>query len=412
MRQTGKRRLVWDDSGAFVLPRAVAEARATDAGNAGVSRGRPARVGVVYGGPSPEHDVSILTGLQAVHALVHAPGVGNVRSLYWSKAGDWYEVQVGAEAAGFVEGVPSGAARLRLISGPGGGFVKPTSGLRSREDHLDLDAVLVCCHGGPGEDGTLQAALDLTGVPYSGPTAMGAALGMDKLAFGALVIYAGLPALPRVPLSEVSEEPGFPPPYILKPRFGGSSIGIEVVADFDTARARLKANSHLRQGAVLEPYQAEMFDLQLAVRSWPELQLSAIEKPLRTRGGGEILGYEDKYVGSEGMTSAPRELPAQIGPDLEERIRALAPEVASLVGLRGVARLDFLSDGEDVFINEINTIPGSLSHYLWVDPGIAFTALMLDLLTEAIQRPASGYSSAGSDGSALRRAGSIASKLG
>ncbi len=155
-----------------------------------------------------------------------------------------------------------------------------------------------------------------------------------------------------------------------------------------------------------------MFDLQLALRSWPELQLSAVERPLRTRGGGEILGYEDKYVGSEGMTSAPRELPAQIEPELEQRIRALAPEVASLVGLRGVARLDFLSDGEDVFINEINTIPGSLSHYLWVDPRLAFTSLIFDMLTEAIQRPAAVYSSAGSDGSALRLAGSIASKLG
>jgi D-alanine-D-alanine ligase len=402
-----------DDRGAFVLPRSVTQARAGDAREVGASQGgRPARVGVIYGGPSPEHDVSILTGLQAVHALAHAPGVGSVRSLYWSKSGDWYEVQATTEAAGFVEGVPNNAVRLRLISCPGGGFVKPASGLRAKEDRLDLDAVLVCCHGGPGEDGTLQGALDLTGVPYSGPTAMGAALGMDKLAFGTLVIYAGLPALPRVPLSEDSEEPGFDPPYILKPRFGGSSIGIDVVADFDTARARLKANPHLRRGAVLEPYESEMFDLQLAVRSWPELQLSAVERPLRTRSGGEILGYQDKYVGSEGMTSAPRELPAQIEPELGERIRMLAPEVASLVGLRGVARLDFLSDGEDVFINEINTIPGSLSHYLWIDPRLPFTSLLLDLLAEAIQQPAAAYSSAGSDGSALRLAGSIASKLG
>ncbi len=206
---------------------------------------RPARVGVIYGGPSPEHDVSILTGLQAAHALVRAPGIGSVRSLYWSKAGDWYEVQVATEATGFVEGVPSNAVRLRLISGPGGGFARPASGLRAKEDRLDLDAVLVCCHGGPGEDGTLQGALDLTGVPYAGPTAMGAALGMDKLAFGALVIYAGLPALPRVPLSADSEEPRFDPPYILKPRFGGSSIGIEVVADFDTARARVEGQLSL-----------------------------------------------------------------------------------------------------------------------------------------------------------------------
>jgi len=374
--------------------------------------GLPPRVAVVYGGPSSEHDVSILTGLQAVHALSGATGVAGVRSLYWSKTGDWYEVHAGVEAAAFLEGVLSNAVRLRLVSGPGGGFSRPGSGLRGREDRLELDAVVVCCHGGPGEDGSLQGALDLAGIPYTGPTAIGAALGMDKLAFGALMVYAGLPALARVPLSEDSEEPRFAPPYILKPRFGGSSIGIEVVADFATARARLRANPHLRRAAVLEPYHEEMSDLQLAVRSWPELELSAIERPLRTRGDGEILGYEDKYVGSEGMTSAPRELPAKIGAVLGLRIRALAREVALLVGLRGVARLDFLSDGEELFVNEINTIPGSLSHYLWVDPRLPLKSLLLDLLAEARARPAAAYSSAGSDGSVLRVAGSIASKLG
>jgi D-alanine-D-alanine ligase len=374
--------------------------------------GLPARVAVIYGGPSPEHDVSILTGLQAVHALSRAQGIGSVRSLYWSKSGDWYEVHPTTEAAGFLEGVPSSAVRLRFISGLGGGFVRPKSGLRPREDRLDLDAILICCHGGPGEDGSLQGALDLTGLHYSGPTAIGAALGMDKLAFGALMVYAGLPALSRVPLTEDGEQPAFAPPYILKPRFGGSSIGIEVVADFATARARLKANPHLRRGAVLEPYHEEMFDLQLAARSWPDLQLSAIERPLRTRPDGEILGYQDKYVGAEGMTSAPRELPAKISPELDQRIRTLGREAALLVGLRGVARLDFLSDGEDLFINEINTIPGSLAHYLWIDPRLALTSLLLDLLTEAVARPAASYSTAGSDGSVLRVAGTIASKLG
>jgi D-alanine-D-alanine ligase len=275
-----------------------------------------------------------------------------------------------------------------------------------------LDGALLCCHGGPGEDGSLQGALDLAGVRYSGPSAIGAFLGMDKLAFGALMVYAGLPALARVPFDDVSDAPDFSPPYILKPRFGGSSIGIEVVADFATARARLAANPHLRRGCVLEPYREDMFDLQLAARSWPELQLSAIERPLRTRAGGEILGYQDKYVGAEGMTSAPRELPAEIDPGLADRIRALAREIALLVGLRGVARLDFLSDGEDLFVNEINTIPGSLSHYLFIDPKLPFTTLLLDLLTEATARPAASYSSAGSDGSVLRVAGSIASKLG
>ena len=224
--------------------------------------------------------------------------------------------------------------------------------------------------------------------------------------------HAGLPALPRVELNERSQEPGFAPPFIVKPRFGGSSIGVEVVADFATARARLRANTHLRRGAVLEPYHEEMFDLQVGARTWPELQLSAVERPLRTRSGGEILGYLDKYVGSEGMTSAPRELPAKIEPDIEQRIRVLATDVASLVALRGVSRLDFLSDGEDVFVNEINTIPGSLARYLWIEPRLPFDLLMVDLLTEAVERPAAAYSAAGADGSVLRAAGSIAGKLG
>ena len=163
---------------------------------------------------------------------------------------------------------------------------------------------------------------------------------------------------------------------------------------------------------MLEPYHEKLFDVQLAVRTWPELQLSAIERPLRTRSGGEILGYQDKYVGAEGMTSAPRELPAQIRPELERTIRTLSPEVASLVGLRGVARLDFLSDGDDVFVNEVNTIPGSLARYLWIEPTVPFGSLLLDLLAEAIARPSASYSAAGADGSVLRVAGSIAGKLG
>jgi D-alanine-D-alanine ligase len=402
MRSSALAHWAFDDRGTIGLPGA-ANLRAAAV---------PSRVAVLYGGPSPEHDVSILTGLQAVQGVARASGIGRVHSLYWSKSGDFYEIQVSTEAGAFLDGVPGNAAALRLISGAGGGFVKPGSGFRAKEERLDLDAVLVCCHGGPGEDGTLQGALDLAGVAYAGPTAMGAALGMDKLAFGALMGHAGLPALPRVELNERSQEPGFAPPFIVKPRFGGSSIGVEVVADFATARARLRANTHLRRGAVLEPYHEEMFDLQVGARTWPELQLSAVERPLRTRSGGEILGYLDKYVGSEGMTSAPRELPAKIEPDIEQRIRVLATDVASLVALRGVSRLDFLSDGEDVFVNEINTIPGSLARYLWIEPRLPFDLLMVDLLTEAVERPAAAYSAAGADGSVLRAAGSIAGKLG
>jgi len=368
-------------------------------------------VAVIFGGPSPEHDVSVLTGLQAARALSGRGGgsPGRVRCLFWSKTGDWYEVDPALEADAFLEGVPGGAARVRFHAGPGGGFAE--EGRRGRDRLLSLEAAVICCHGGPGEDGTLQAALDLAAVPYTGPTVPGAALGMDKLAFGAVTAAAGLPALPRSLLRPGSEPPAFDGPYIVKPRFGGSSIGIEVVDDFATARARLGVNRHLGFGAVIEPFRPDFFDLQVAVRTWPQLELSAVERPIRRAGASDILDYRDKYVAGEGMAGAARELPADIPSELEKEIRHAAERVAELTGVRGVARVDFLSDGRQALVNEVNTIPGSLARYLWVSPLLPFTALLDDLLAEARERPTHAYSAEGADGTVLRTAGSIAGKL-
>ncbi len=376
-----------------------------------------ADVVVIFGGPSPEHDVSVLTGLQAARALRAAlplTGGGQPRALYWSKTGEWYEVAPELEAEAFLEGVPRGSSRLELVARPGGGFVEP-GGRLGRSRPVEVDAAVVCCHGGPGEDGTLQAALDLCGIAYTGPTVAGAALGMDKLAFGGLLRANGVPTLDRVALSPRDEVPTslpFAGPYIVKPRFGGSSIGIDVVADRDTLAARLGANPHLAAGAVVEPYRPDLGDLQVAVRSWPDLALSTIERPLRSSGAGDILAYRDKYVAGEGMVAAPRELPAVLEAPLEAELRRLALVTARLVGVRGVARLDFLSDGTELVVNEVNTIPGSLARYLWTDPPVAFPDLLGSLLDEARRSPTHAYSAAGADGSVLRSAGTIAAKLG
>ncbi len=374
----------------------------------------PGRIGVLFGGPSPEHDVSILTGLQAALAL--EPSVGgraaSLHALYWSKGGEFFEVDPRLEAKAFLEGTPSGATPAQLVVGPGGGFSVRRGRIAAKFEPLELDALLNCCHGGPGEDGALQGALDLAGVAYSGPSASGAALGMDKLAFSGVVEAAGMSCLSRELLSGDGAGPAFVGPYIVKPRFGGSSIGIEVVEDLATARAQLGASVHFRRGAVIEPYRPDLTDLQVAIRTFPETELSAIERPIRTRPGGEILGYLDKYVGGEGMVSAPRELPASINPELEARVRATALQIGRLVEVRGVARIDFLSDGEELYVNEINTIPGSLSRHLFVSPELPFATLLADLLAEARERPAARLGSAGADGLVLRDAGAISAKLG
>jgi D-alanine-D-alanine ligase len=371
-------------------------------------------VAVIFGGPSPEHDVSVLTGLQAARGLAVGSATFapvTARAIFWSKTGDWYEVDPALEAEAFVEGVPRGATKLVLTAAPDGGFSEP-GGRLGRARAREIEAALVCCHGGPGEDGSLQATLDLAGIRYSGPTVSGAALGMDKLAFGSVMEAAGLPTLPRVVLAPDSEPPAFAGPYIVKPRFGGSSIGIDVVEDFATASARLGANPHLRFGAVLEPFRPDLSDLQVAVRSWPELELSAVERPIRASDTAAILDYRDKYVAGEGMAGASRELPARISAELEKDLRAAAERIAVLAGVRGVARIDFLSDGAQFVVNEVNTIPGSLARYLWVDPEVPFAALLHDLLAEARHRPTHAYSAAGADGTVLRSAGSIAGKLG
>jgi len=365
-----------------------------------------APIAVAFGGPSPEHDVSILTGLQAAREL-HRAGQP-VTGLYWAKTGDWYAVPATFEASAFTEGVPAGAEALRLALGEDGGFA--VSGRMGRTRPFALDVVVNCCHGGPGEDGSLQAALDLAGIPYTGPTAAGAALGMDKLAFAGVVSAVDLPCLARLALSP-GVELDFPGPYIVKPRFGGSSIGVEVVEDAETALARLDANPHLRRGAVVEPFRPDLFDLNVAVRSWPVPAVSAIERPLRSGSRSEILGYADKYVGGQGMASAPRELPATLAPAVAEELRRHAAMVAELSLLRGVARIDFLSNGESLFVNEINTIPGSLARYLWVDPPVSFLSLLMDLIEEARRRPSSRHSAVGADGTVLRGAAAIAAKL-
>ncbi len=249
---------------------------------------------------------------------------------------------------------------------------------------------------------------------------------MDKLAFAGAAQAAGLPVLPRVLLrragtgpghdgrdgSDGSDGVGFPGPYIVKPRFGGSSIGVEVVADLDTARARLEANAHLRAGAVVEPYRDDLFDLNVAVRTWPHTELSAIERPLRSTAAAEILGYADKYVGGEGMASAPRQLPADLA---AARRRRPARSGARRGGAgrrpgRGPHRLPLRRRGP---VRERGQhrpgVPGPLP--VGGSRTCRSSTCSTAIIGEALARPAAHYSAAGADGTVLRGAGGIASKL-
>lgn len=346
-----------------------------------------ANLSVIFGGPSLEHDVSILTGLQTARVLA---GTGEEPiALYWSESNEWFCVPVELEAHAFLEGVPRGARPVSLqLEGRERGFYEMRSlGRRSR---LDITAAVVCCHGGPGEDGRLQGLLDLIGIPYTGPGAACAALTMDKLSFGGLVQCAGLPALPRISWTPSSPEPSFPGPYILKPRFGGSSLGVEPVSDVETARSLLETSAYMRRGAVLEQYRPDVEDLYIAIRTYPELQLSLLERPRpRTAHSAasaptSIYGYQQKYLDQRGAESAASEIPAQLPEEIAKFARVIAEEIAHLTRLRGAVRLDFLYNRSELWVNEVNSIPGAMSFRLWNESGVSREQLLTDMIAEAM----------------------------
>lgn len=346
---------------------------------------------VIFGGPSPEHDVSVSTGLQAVRTL------GEVLPLYWSLVGTWHLVKPDLEVTDFAGGIPAGSRQLRVVVGEDGGFY-------DKRKPLPVSAAVLATHGGPGEDGTLQALLDLMGIRYSGPNSFYSGLGMDKFSFAAVARQAGLALLDRDLLT--STPPDFPPPFIVKPRFGGSSIGIAVVSDHATALDLTRNSPHLERGGVIEPWVEGVRDLQISVRTFPQWESSAIEAPPAQT---EFLGYQDKYLAwADGGGAGDHiiSLPEQF----DREVREIARQVTQLFGLRSVARIDFLERDGQMWLNEVNTIPGSHAAYLW--PEVPQTQLLADVLAETLAQPPPQFVVAGADGAALRSAGSIAAKLG
>jgi len=367
------------------------------------------RWAVVFGGPSPEHEISILTGLQSERVLTRAGQ--QVVPLYWAPTGGWFVVPPGTEARDYLEGVPAGSkpVDIRLGADPGL-FVKG----RLRAERLWIDAALSCLHGGLGEGGGFVGLFALLGVPTTGSTVYASAVGMDKLAFGGLMLSAGIPSLPRVAL-EPDAEPTFPGPYIVKPRFGGSSIGIEIVDDIAAARAIARTSVHLRAGAVVEPFRRDLVDMNMSFRTAPTLEVSDLERPLRTAEG--VYSYADKYLaggtGEEaGLSSAPRELPAKVPDAVSQQAAELGRRVAAVTLLTGIVRVDFLYDAarEELFVNEVNSVPGAMALYLWA-PKRSAAEVLLAALVEARDAGVPAASSGFGSGAALRAAGGISGKL-
>ena len=231
---------------------------------------------------------------------------------------------------------------------------------------------------------------------------------MDKLSTAATATALGVPTMITVPVTATTAEIALDAPWVIKPRFGGSSIGVQVgVEDVETARA-LAAKGVF----VAQRYLEGWHDINVSVRSHPSFQVTPAEKPLRAEGG--IYDYRSKYLGGrDGMESAPRELPAELPAHIREEIERCAQVLVLGFGLTGVPRIDFLWDGGDGLVFcEVNSIPGALGLYLWNAAGVPRVQVLQDMVAEALAGPLRRPQwAATSDGAALRVAGNIASKL-
>ena len=364
---------------------------------------------VVFGGPSPEHDVSILTGLQVARTLLD--GGREAFGLYWSKTGDWFRVPATLEAADFFDGVPGKAEALRLTLGSDGGFAE-SGGRLGKARPVPVDVAVICCHGGPGEDGALQAAFDLAGSALQRTGSGGRRPRMDKLAFAGLVEAAGLPACPGGSCHRPRPIPASRGPYIVKPRFGGSSLGST------SSRTSRRPGPGWRPTltSARGPSSSPTGPISSTSTSPSGCGRRRPSRPSRNPSSrttsAEILNYTDKYVGGEGMAWAPRELPAASVRHPDRRARGGRPRSPGWPRSGGWPGSTFLSDGDGLVRERGQHHPrvaGPLS--LGRSPG-PFLDLLGAMIDEAYARPTWRPNATGADGTVLRSAGGIAAKSG
>lgn len=363
------------------------------------------RVGVAFGGRSVEHDVSIISGLQALSVLEerHAPV-----PIYIARSGRWYTGEALRELSVYQEDGGDPEAEEINFDLHNGRLLRPASGggslLRGRRaggrdsQSIELDAVVLATHGTQGEDGCLQGALELAQLPYVGPPVGAAAAAMDKDTTKAVLAQAGLPALAHVALRReewdldrsvcsTRAREAFDFPMYVKPASLGSSVGVSRCSSEVELADALELGFELDRTCLVEPSVEGGIEVNCAVIGRPgiEPRASVCEQPVAAES---FLSFEDKYMSggkSEGMKGAQRLIPAPLPDDMTARVQDLATRAFTAFGCAGVTRVDFLIDSEQrVYINELNTIPGSFSFYLWEPAGLPFPDLMDELLDFAL----------------------------
>ncbi len=372
------------------------------------------RVAMMFGGKTVEHEVSVISGIQACMAM--DTDKYEVIPVYMTKDNEMY-IGSGVGDIRSYRNIPEllkDSQRVVMVNDNGRVLlmpypVKKWGGPKS----VEIDIAFPVVHGTNVEDGALQGYLKTIGVPFVGPDVTASAVSMDKFITKAVLKEAGIPVLDAkvytladyAAMDALTDdiESSFGYPVIIKPVNLGSSVGISV------ARTRVELINALDDAfryatrVLAEHAISNLREINCSVLGDEnEAIASECEEPLHTR---EILSYEDKYVNSggkggknggskgsgskgAGMANLARKIPADLTPEQREEVRDLAVRSFKALGCNGVSRIDFMIDEDTgaLYFNEINPIPGSLSFYLWEPAGVPYTELLDRMITLALKR--------------------------
>lgn len=363
-------------------------------------------VAVMFGGKSVEHEISVISALQAAEQLDREKY--EVIPIYITKQGKMYT----GEQIGRIDSYKNIDALLKnsrqiILTNEDGKVVAaeyPVKLRFGRKSSTVIDVVLPIVHGTNVEDGTLQGYLKTLGVPFAGCDVLASAVGMDKHIMKLVFREAGIPVLDsrcflkteyidneEAVLSAIEGTFGYP--VIVKPVNLGSSVGISKARSREELTEALELAFQFAATVLVERAITSLREINCAVLGdIYEAEASECEEPLNAT---DILSYEDKYLaggkssgGSKGMASLARKIPADISEEQRTLIRNMAVKAFQAIGGNGVARIDFMIDTSDntVYLNEINTIPGSLAFYLWKPVGVSYPQLLDRMIALALKR--------------------------
>jgi len=363
-----------------------------------MSAKRKTTVAVLFGGRSVEHDVSVVTGNQVMRAF--DPERYEVVPVYINRDGKWFTGDPLLDLKTYQNEVASMKGVHEAILSPAthhhGLIIDPVSGLFTKNAVKRLDVVFPALHGSHGEDGTVQGLCELADIAYVGCGVLASALANDKIMTKTVLKQHGIPVVDGAAVSRAEWEADSDAviqritatlsyPLFVKPATLGSSIGVGRADSEALLRASLDVATHFDRMVLVEAAVTDGQEINCAVfGNSLKLRASVLEEPV---SWDKFLTYEEKYLrGREGMKSADRIIPAPLSDELTAKVKDITLRAFRAIDGRGTARIDFLVKQDTVYLNEINTMPGSLAFYLWQHEGMSQSDVvheLVDLAREA-----------------------------